>query len=291
LNFGIAADRRTFSLQYEGKILDVAAFESIWFRRPGTIKSKQFFEAWVATVIESEAEQALKGMLYSLPCLWVNFPMRHDASSLKLFQLEVAKKLGLAIPETVVTSDPKVALAFYEKHDGGVIYKLVTEKSNFYLPRFEFPHGIPTLPVRKADLAHFQQVRHAPHLFQQEIRKQSDIRVTVIGKKVFAFNIESQSGSGKLDWRTDYKVPMKACSLPDEINQGCLNLLKRLGLNYGAIDFCLDQDGQYVFLEINSAGQYLWLEELTEVPLSYEMALLLSGKSDPLVTYEQAAFA
>lgn len=291
LNFDLSADSLAFSLQDDGQALDVADFESIWFRRPGTIKSKQFFEPWVAAVIESEAEQALKGMLYSLPCLWVNFPLRHDASSLKLFQLEVAKKLGLPIPETIVTTDPQIALTFYEKHDGGVIYKLVTEKSNFYLPRYEFPHGIPTLPVRKVDLTHFQQVRHAPHLFQQEIRKQSDIRVTVIGKKVFAFNIESQSGSGKLDWRTDYKVPMKAWTLPDEVNQGCLNLLSRLGLNYGAIDFCLDQNGNYVFLEVNSAGQYLWLEDLTEVPLSKEMALLLSGKSEPLVTYEQAAFA
>ncbi|HEY9732626.1 MAG TPA: hypothetical protein V6C89_11980 [Drouetiella sp.] len=289
--FDLSQSNRSFSLQDDGKTLDVAGFDSIWFRRPGTIKSKQFFEPWVQTVIESEAEQALKGILYSLPCLWVNFPMRHEASSLKLFQLEVAKNLGLEIPETIVTNDPQQALSFYEKYDGEVIYKLITEKTNFHLPRFEFPHGIPTLPVRKMDLEHFQQVRHAPHLFQQKIGKQSDIRVTVIGKKVFPFNIESQAGGGKIDWRTDYKVPMQACALPDQISQGCLNLLRRMGLNYGAIDFCLDADGRYVFLEVNSAGQYLWLEDLTEVPLSREMALLLAGKSEPLVTYEQCAFA
>jgi len=89
---------------------------------------------------------------YALPCIWVNFPGRDAVASLKLFQLEVARNLGLAIPETIVTNEPAIAKAFYEKLNGKVIYKLITEKSNFFLPHYEFPHGIPTLPVREMDL-------------------------------------------------------------------------------------------------------------------------------------------
>ncbi len=290
LSFAVAAQRREFKFDIGGASIDMASFNSIWFRRPGAVKSKQFFDPWVARIIEVEAQHALQGMLYSLPCLWVNFPSRDVVACLKLFQLEVAKTVGLSIPETIVTNDPETARAFYEKLNGQVIYKLITEKSNFSLPHYEFPHGIPTLPVRDVDLEHFEQVRHAPHLFQERIQKQADIRVTVIGKKVFAFHIESQSGKGQLDWRTDYGVPMKAWDLGDDLSEKCLNLLLKLGLNYGAIDFCLDKNGCHVFLEINPAGQYLWLEDVTKFPLSREMALLLAGRSDPLVSYEYAAF-
>lgn len=291
LEFVTDEGKRVFRFNQDGRSIDVSSFDSIWFRRPGAPQSKRFFQPWVSAVVETEAHNALYGMLYSMPCLWVNYPARDAAASLKLFQLEVAKTLGISVPETIVTNDPEFARAFYEKHKGQVIYKLVTEKSNFFLPQFEFPHGIPTLPVREVDLAHLDQVRHAPHLFQQKIEKNADIRVTVIGKKLFAFHIESQSGSGKLDWRTDYDVPMRVCELPDHLSEKCLQLLRRLGLNYGAIDFCLDTEGRYVFLEINPAGQYMWLENLTKVPLSKELALLLAGKSEALVSYESAAFA
>ncbi len=290
LNFAVGVERQEFKFNNDGASIDMSSFDSIWFRRPGALKVKQFFEPWIANMIEVEATHALRGMLYSLSRLWVNFPARDAVACLKLFQLEVAKNLGFAIPETIVTNEPESAKAFYEKLNGQVIYKLISEKSNFSLPQFEFPHGIPTLPVRELDLAHFDQVRHAPHLFQERIQKKADIRVTVIGKKLFAFHIESQSGKGKLDWRIDYDVPMKTWDLGDQLSEKCMQLLINLGLNYGAIDFCLDENGEHVFLEINPAGQYLWLEEATKIPLSREMALLLVGKSDPLVSYEHAAF-
>ncbi len=290
LNFLLADDQRRFCFNNGRETIEMCDFESIWFRRPGPLKVKEFFEPWIANMVQAEALQGLRGMLFSLPCLWVNFPARDTVAALKLFQLEVAKRIGFSVPETLVTNDPEAARAFYEKWQGRIIYKLISEKSNFSLPKYEFPHGIPTLPVREMDLTHFEQVRHAPHLFQERVQKQADIRVTVIGKKLFAFHIESQSGKGKLDWRIDYEVPMKCWELSDKLSEQCIRLLVDLGLNYGAIDFCLDKEGQYIFLEINPAGQYLWLENATQAPLSQEMAWLLAGKSEPLVSYEYAAY-
>lgn len=290
LNFEIADQCGQFTIKLDGKLIDLRSFDAIWFRRPGPLISRNFPEPWVAKFIEVEARQALMGMLYGLHSLWVNYPPRDTTAMLKLFQLQVAKNVGLKIPETIVTNEPDIARSFYDKFEGLVIYKLVTELSNFALPAYEFPHGIPTLPLREVDLQHIEQVKHGPHLFQQKVNKQSDIRVTVIGQKIFAANIESQKGTGKLDWRNDYSVPMNKWNLSDEISQKCLEVLRVLGLNYGAFDFCLDQDNQYLFLEVNPAGQYLWLEERTEQNLSKEMALLLSGASPPLVSYETAAF-
>ena len=33
-----------------------------------------------------------------------------------------------------------------------------------------------------------------------------------------------------------------------------------LGLKFGCFDFIVTPDGEYVFLEVNEAGQFLWIE-------------------------------
>ncbi|HEY9679219.1 MAG TPA: hypothetical protein V6C76_14515 [Drouetiella sp.] len=290
LEFVISNDNNNFALQLADGPIELRCFDSIWYRRPGALKSKSFFEPWVADLMLQESRQGLMGMLNAIPSLWVNHPVRDKNCSLKLFQLQVAKNAGMFVPETIVTNSPETACDFFEKHSGNVIYKLITEKSNFSLPRYEFPHGVPTLPLREADLIHLDQVRHGPHLFQERVQKKADVRVTVIGAKPFATYIESQVGAGKLDWRNDYSVPMLTHELPDDVAHKCLKVLKLLGLNFGAFDFCFDHEGRYVFLEVNSAGQYLWVEERTQQPLTEEVALLLAGKSAPLTSYDAAAF-
>jgi glutathione synthase/RimK-type ligase-like ATP-grasp enzyme len=201
----------------------------------------------------------------------------------KLWQLSVAHASGLNVPESIVTNSPEQAEKFYYECDRHVIYKMISEKSHFNIPFYENPRGVATLPLREVDLKHLSQVKLAPHLFQRRIVKTCDLRVTIIGLKIFAFRIDSQRGRGKLDWRHDYSVDMEECQLPEPVASACLNLMKRLGLNYGALDFAVDEKGKHWFLEINSAGQYYWLEARTKVPLSLELAKLLCGQSEPLI--------
>jgi glutathione synthase/RimK-type ligase-like ATP-grasp enzyme len=48
--------------------------------------------------------------------------------------------------------------------------------------------------------------------------------------------------------------------------------MRRLGLVYGAIDMRRTADGRYVFLEINPAGQWLFIEERTKQPITSAVA-------------------
>jgi glutathione synthase/RimK-type ligase-like ATP-grasp enzyme len=48
--------------------------------------------------------------------------------------------------------------------------------------------------------------------------------------------------------------------------------MHRLGLVYGAIDVRLTPEGRYVFLEVNPAGQWLFIEHATGQPISAELA-------------------
>jgi len=187
------------------------------------------------------------------------------------------------VPQTVVTSDPDVARQFYERMNGEVIYKLIGENTNFFFPKFEFPSGIPTLPCRESDKDHFDQIRFAPHLFQQRVVKKFDVRATIVGKEIFAASIHSQSGQSKLDWRLDYGVPMMKLQLPQSVSKACISMMQQFKLNYAAFDFCVDAEDRYYFLELNCGGQYIWLEERTQLPISRQLALLFAGEAEPIV--------
>jgi len=54
-------------------------------------------------------------------------------------------------------------------------------------------------------------------------------------------------------------------------------LMRRLGLVYGAIDLRLTEDGRYVFLEINPAGQFLYVEQQTGQPITAALAACLAA--------------
>jgi hypothetical protein len=285
-SFCFSTDQRALNhLRFDGgeKAMDLADVQSIWFRRPGGIKSAPMPEPWVETMVENECRHALGGILRSLHCLFVNHPDNDSASLYKLSQLRAAGKVGLTTPETLVTNEPDQAREFYERFDGKVIYKLIGESTNFAFPSFEFPAGIPTLPMRGSDVAYLEQVKLAPHLFQQRIEKSFEVRATVIGEEIFAARIDSQAGTSKLDWRMDYGVPMETFALPGAVGKSCLSMMRHFGLNYAAFDFCVDHEGRYFFLELNCAGQYKWLEERTGMPISEQLAKLLAGKAQPLV--------
>jgi len=46
-------------------------------------------------------------------------------------------------------------------------------------------------------------------------------------------------------------------------------------LNYGAIDIILTPEGKHVFLELNPAGEFFWLERAPGLPISDAIADLL----------------
>ena len=67
----------------------------------------------------------------------------------------------------------------------------------------------------------------------------------------------------KLDWRkASLKVPIEPAQLPDPVDRACRTLMKRLGIVFGCFDFIVTPDGEYIFLELNEMGQFLWIEDL-----------------------------
>jgi hypothetical protein len=52
-------------------------------------------------------------------------------------------------------------------------------------------------------------------------------------------------------------------------------LMLNLGLIFGAVDFKVDPDGKYYFLEVIPSGQFAYLEVKTGLPLMSTLASIL----------------
>jgi glutathione synthase/RimK-type ligase-like ATP-grasp enzyme len=135
--------------------------------------------------------------------------------------------------------------------------------------------------VTRGDLLRLGALATAPIIAQAEVSKSIEVRVTIVGCRVFAVAIHSQSTRRtRGDWRRysegRYGTPHQRHALPAQVEQNCILLARRLGLRYGAVDLVVTPDGRYVFLEINPNGQWLWLEHLTGIPISDAMSELLA---------------
>ena len=63
-------------------------------------------------------------------------------------------------------------------------------------------------------------------------------------------------------------------------------LMARLGIVYGAFDLRRTPDGDHVFLEVNTAGEFLFVEERTGMPITDAVA---SWLADPVPASELSA--
>ena len=71
------------------------------------------------------------------------------------------------------------------------------------------------------------------------------------------------------------KARIEEVELPDRVRADLLQLMRRLGLVYGAIDMRLTPDGRYVFFEINPAGHWMFIEHRTGQPMTEAFIRLL----------------
>jgi hypothetical protein len=271
--------------------IDLDAVRTVWARR--------LYEVRVDPRLSAEDREfttkETNALLFGLPTVlgdrfWVNpfvAGFSTDRGQGKLSQLELARQVGLEIPRTIATNDPVAAREFLSELTAGAIYKPFMPPTR-NLGKADEPAQWASIFTNKLDdaaLARLDSVALAPCLFQELVPKRIELRVTVIGRRVFATEIHSQvHAESAIDFRRYYALgdtPYAVHELPPAIVEGCLALNERLGLVYGAMDFVLTPDGRYVFLEVNQQGQFLWLEEMTGQPLlDHFCELLRQGRPD-----------
>lgn len=245
---------------------------AVYWRRP-TWPAFEDLEAADARWAAAQVRYGLGGTLYALEGpLWVNLPTREAAADYKPRQLAAAQRLGFTVPPTLVTNNVDEAREFITSH-GQVIYKTLR-----WTPYDRDGIGLTSWAEVVAADELDETITMVPHLFQARVDKVADLRVLVVGRRVFTVRIDS----GLLDWRKDYAaLTYSVVDLPGRVEKALLAYLGHFGLISGSFDLAVDRDGEPIWLELNPNGQWGWLEERTGQPMAAAFADLLTQGDGP----------
>lgn len=285
ISFSLNGTREIHLLTKDFRV-NLNLIKSVWLRRPAssTLESNRFINSNAYKFALRECAELINGIWRVSNSYWVSKPHKIKMAENKVYQLDTARKIGFKIPNLLVTNDPSAVKQFIinlsKRNKEAVIKPLHTvaiQKGNKLFGNY-------TRKITLADIPNKASIQLTPCFIQEYINKQIELRITVVGNRVFAAEIHSQSSEKtKIDWRRYDFDNVTHCKhmLPSSIQTHCISLVKKLGLAFGAIDMILTPKNEYVFLEINPNGQWGWIEMLTKLPISDAIAnLLINAKLD-----------
>ncbi len=266
------------TITYQGHATSLDSLTSIWWRRPERYKAPEIYTPGERAFLEEEANRGLIGVLESLTLhqtLWVSHAHRIRSAELKPLQLAIAQHLGLRVPRTMVTNDHAAARAFYETCHGNVILKAVSHGAI----KDEERRFLYTSKIRPEHLSSLRGVQATAHLFQEYIPVCFNLRVVVIGQQIFAVELHvPQDEDAQIDFRRAYdRLTYRVHQLPEHLKAKVVALVRHFDLQFSSMDFLVTEEGDYIFIDLNPNGQFLWLQWHLhdQLPLKEAMANLL----------------
>jgi glutathione synthase/RimK-type ligase-like ATP-grasp enzyme len=252
--------------------LELADCHVVWWRRPQPYAiDPAILDPQNRNFAMVEAHSAFSGLWLTLEAFWINHPTRDDEAARKVYQLKIAQQVGLRIPETRITNNVEEARQFIARQDAGpTVYKAFSGTEQAWRE---------TRLLKPEELDLIANVRFTPVIFQEYIPAGVDIRITVVGNQVFPAAIHTRDTEYEVDFRMVMEnARFEPMTLPPGVTDSLHALMQCLGLVYGAIDMRRTPEGEYVFLEINPAGQWLFVEERTGQPITETLAELMLAK-------------
>ena len=251
----------------KGGSISPSSVDAIWLRRlPKPVLPAHFRESDKAAS-RNELLAFHAGILELLPrsILWANPLDGRRSAHYKPRQLAAAMSVGLSIPRTIMTDDATQARDFVaSRPEGQVIYKPF-HPFHWERPGNEIYHT-GTTPVAVADFGDPQALIWSPGIFQEYIPKAYELRVSLFGRTCVAAKMLSQDPVDGPPRETTMTVA--PYQLPEAVERKLQALMDELGLVMGMVELIVTPGGEYVFLEVNEQGQFLWLEQMCpELPL------------------------
>lgn len=257
-NAALGPDGWDTALATPSRRINLADVAAVYYRRPGPYLFDGL-PADKAAFAAAEARQGLSGLLNHLTgARYVSHPAAIARAEYKTLQLQVAARLGLRPPPTLVTNDPDAARTFAKQH-GPVVYKpfrglnaVDGQACAIWAQRVD-PDTID------------EALAVTAHMFQAEVPKTFDARVTAVGRKLFGQRIDTEAHL--LDWRSGgfETLEHSPIAVPDGVADRIRAYLDEFDLPFGAFDFAVCDTGvsetDWRFLECNPNGQWGWLPD------------------------------
>lgn len=215
-----------------------------------------------------EFDACLRAWLEMTSACVIN-PMRAMAgNNSKPFQAGQIQVGGFRIPETLVTTDPEAVWEFWERH-GRVIYKSLS--------------GVRSIvsQLSSAHVTRLGDITYCPTQFQQYVPG-IDVRVHVVGDRLFACEILSDADDYRYAERQGASIEMRPCDLPSDCSNRCLELCQAMGLVVAGVDLRRTSDGEWYCFEVNPSPGFTYFQAQTGQAIDQAIAELLLQTPSPV---------
>ena len=248
--------------------IDLASVKSLYLRPhdsrklPIVASAGQTSELWRHAL---DVEDTLLSWAELTPALVLNRPSEMAVNNSKPYQSSLIESFGFLIPDTLITTDPDVALEFWRQHER-VIYKSIS--------------GFRSIVscLKPEHRQRFNDIASCPTQFQQYVPG-TEYRVHVVEEEVFACAVISDAD----DYRVaNACVDLQPCDLPDDLADRCKILAKSMNLLLAGLDLRCTPDGDWYCFEVNPSPAFTFFQEVTGQPITEAVAqLLATGAHDP----------
>lgn len=186
----------------------------------------------------------------------------------KPYQAQLIRRMGFAVPKTLVTNDPERVREFWRQH-GRVIYKSVS-----YIRSV-----VKTL--EEGDRERLESVRTCPTQFQEYIDG-ANVRVHAIGEKTFATRISAKTTDYRYAYLEGEREQLEAVELSEELASRCVALAEAMWLGFAGIDLKVTDRGEVYCLEVNPCPAFSYYQLHTGQPIAAAVARYLAGEAGTL---------
>ncbi|MFN3280929.1 MAG: hypothetical protein ACK40I_04590 [Tabrizicola sp.] len=274
VNWSADAARPSTLPDCDGRPVELAAMDLIWWRRPSG-KGWNPNSGFLASVTDEAARDliyndcvaALHGLVQTdFRGAWVNHPEATRRAEMKCVQLRAAHQVGLKVPRTLVSQNPQEIRAFCAGRR--MIVKAIAGTVKTPLM---------AQPVTPALLANDAALSLSPAIWQDQIDGTRHLRVHVFGDRIIAAELDCP----ELDWRVHLeKTAVTPVGLEPGLTAALRRVMAALDLRMGIFDLKIDPDGQVWWLEVNPQGQFLFIEGMSGLPLAEPFAAFLLDEAD-----------
>jgi len=269
----------TIKNKHTGLRIDEGKLHSVWDRRPEQPKELLFQGS--KAINKHNLDEAsgflkfLRSYISSTPS--IGSILFDGYANSKMEQISKAILVGFLVPNTCFSNRQEDVLSMAGSHRELVLKSIASD--GIWENDKDFEYVFYTQKVSRHDIVNApkEAFTQTVSFVQEYVPKAFELRVTVVAQKVFACKIESQhlpNNQGRIDWRQgyDYGLRYVPYNLPEDISKKCIRFLNQMRLNFGAFDFIVTPSGEYVFIECNPNGQWLWIEMETGLKISEAIA-------------------
>ena len=204
---------------------------------------------------------------------WLTSIDKLQAAEDRVRQLAVACQIGIATPPTMVSADP-----FEIRHALGDEVVLKPLATGAFVNADGQPQTVHTT-LLTSDILVYGDFKDAPFIAQKKVKVCKHLRVVTAGSVAKTAALEADCWP--LDWRAAEEAHSSwAPTESPEVETQAMHLAAKLGVGFSSQDWLVPREGSSLFIDLNPAGQWMFLPESVADPITDQIVNFLSGNHD-----------